>query len=329
MRYVLGVDGGNTKTDYMVFNTDGDLVRHERKGTISHEQLAFDGTRTEFKKHIKEVLDGLAEPKDVAAAFGLAGLDLPSQGKILEGIIAETGFKHFVAANDGVLGIKAGAPNGYGVCSINGTATVAAGIDPKGTYRQGGGVMPFCGVEGGGGPLSSKAAAAVYDDLFRFGEPTAMTKHLMDLLELTDKHLYQETYLNRIYTIKDIKIVEVMLILIDCANNGDPVAINILETAGREMAKTAAGCAGNLDFSGVTLDLVFAGSVWIKAQTSLMKDAFIQMFNSLLNRKVNYISLNMPPACGAVLWALEVAGGAFPQGALKEKVMNQVQQIKM
>jgi N-acetylglucosamine kinase-like BadF-type ATPase len=332
MKYVLGVDGGNTKTDYMVFNADGDLIKHVRKGTISHEQFhdAFDTTRVVFKEHIAEVLSGVAEPKDVAAAFGLAGLDMPSQGRQLEKIIADTGFTRFVAANDGVLGIKAGTPNGYGVCSINGTATVAAGIDPSGTYRQVGGISPFCGNEGGGGALGSRVARAVYNELFRFGDPTVMTKRLLDLLEITDKHVYQETYLKRVRRDKvDIRNVQIMMILIDSANEGDPVAVEILDTAGREMAKTAAGCANELDFSGVMLDVVLAGSVWIKPHTTIMKDAFKHEMNSLLSCEINFISLNMPPASGAVLWALEVANGVFPQDELKEKVMNHVKQIKM
>jgi N-acetylglucosamine kinase-like BadF-type ATPase len=332
MKYVLGVDGGNTKTDYMVFNTEGDLVNHVRKGSISHEQYSesFDMTRILLKEHITEVLDGIAEPKDVSAAFGLAGLDLPSQRVKLEGIIANTGFTRFAAANDGVLGVKAGAPNGYGICSINGTATGAVGFDPKGTFRQVSGVMPFCGDEGGGGALIRGVAAVVYNELFRYGRSTVMTKRVLDLLEITDKHIYQETFIRRFWSDrKDLNSVEVVFILLDSANEGDPVAVELLETAGREMARTAAGCARDLDFSDVMLDVVFAGSVWIKPKTPLMKDSFKKEFNRLLDCEINFISLNMPPASGAVLWALEIEHGEFPQDALKDKVMNHVKQIRM
>ncbi|MCL2081056.1 MAG: N-acetylglucosamine kinase [Oscillospiraceae bacterium] len=329
MKYVLGVDGGNTKTDYMVFTADGALVRHKRYGTISHERFpeAFDKTRELLAAHIGEVLDGLAEPEDVAAAFGLAGLDMPFQGDKLKEIISDTGFKLFGAANDGVLGIKAAAPNGYGVCSINGTGTVAAGIDPKGTFRQVSGVHPFSGDEGGGGELTRQTARRVYDELFRFGRPTAMTGRLLNLLEITDKHLYQEVYLNRVYN--DIKDWQVSDIMLDCALDGDAVASEALETVGTEMARSAAGCARELDFTGVVIDVVWAGSLWIKPKTPLMRDAFKREFNRLLDCDANFISLNMPPASGAVLWALELNNGAFPQGGLKAKVMDQIQQIKM
>jgi len=329
MRYVLGVDGGATKTDYMVFSADGDLVRHVRHGTISHEHFpeAFDKTRVLLREHIAEALDGLAEPKDVAAVFGLAGLDLPCQGEKLEKIISDTGFMRFIASNDGVLGIKAGTPNGHGICSINGTATVAVGIDPKGTFRQVSGVAPFSGIEGGGTALAQKTAAAVYGELFRFGPHTAMTRLILELFEVNDKHKYQETFLRRIQN--DIKYLHVLTILLECAMEGDSVAVDILETAGREMAKSAAGCARELDFNGAAVNVVLAGSMWIKPKTPLMSDAFKREFNRCLNCEANYISLEMPPAGGAVLWAMEVDSGVFPQGVLKDKVMSQVQQIKM
>lgn len=329
MKLVLGVDGGNTKTDYMLFSTDGKLIKHTRHGSISHEALpnAFDDTRAVMKTHIDELLDGFAKPEDVAAAFGLAGLDMPFQGKILNGIIADTGFTYFAAANDGVLGIKAAAPNGYGICSINGTGTVAVGIDPKTNFQQVSGVSPFSGDEGGGGILALNTARRVYDELFRFGKKTAMTPKLLKLLGVTDKHRYQEVFLQLFG--KEIKDRQVSDILLECALEGDAVAVETLEYTGREMAKSAAGCAAELDFSGVVIDVVLAGSMWVKPKTPLMKDAFKREFNRLIDGETNFITLDMPPACGAVLWALELANGEFPRGELKTRVMEQIHEIKM
>lgn len=327
--FVLGVDGGNTKTDYMMFSTDGTLVKHRRHGSISHEALpdAFDGTRAVFKAHIDELLDGLAKPENVAAAFGLAGLDMPFQGKILNTIISETGFTRFAAANDGVLGIKAAAPNGYGICSINGTGTVAVGIDPRNNFRQVSGVSPFSGDEGGGSILALNTARRVYDELFRFGKKTAMTERLLNLFGVTNKHQYQEVFLKLFG--KEIKDLQVSDILLDCALEGDAVAVETLEYAGREMAKSAAGCAAELDFGNTVIDVILAGSMWVKPKTPLMKEAFKCEFNRLIDNEANFIILDMPPACGAVLWALELANTEFPRGDLKNRVLEQIREIKM
>lgn len=37
-QYVIGVDGGNTKTDYFLFDIEGKLVSHLRGATCSHEK---------------------------------------------------------------------------------------------------------------------------------------------------------------------------------------------------------------------------------------------------------------------------------------------------
>ena len=39
-RYVIGVDGGNSKTDYFLFGVDGRFVDHLGAGTCSHERFA-------------------------------------------------------------------------------------------------------------------------------------------------------------------------------------------------------------------------------------------------------------------------------------------------
>ena len=45
--YVLGVDGGNTKTQYFLYDGDGNFVDGIEAGTCSHEALSdsFAGTR--------------------------------------------------------------------------------------------------------------------------------------------------------------------------------------------------------------------------------------------------------------------------------------------
>ena len=51
--YILGVDGGNTKTDYFLFDLNGKYVDAIRCGTCSHEALSdsFSGTKRVMKEH--------------------------------------------------------------------------------------------------------------------------------------------------------------------------------------------------------------------------------------------------------------------------------------
>ena len=140
-------------------------------------------------------------PADITAAvFGLAGVDVPFQQKRLEEIVEKIGFKNYRVVNDGFLGIKAASPNGVGVCSINGTGTVTTGIDEEGNILQIGGIGYISGDEAGGSFFARRVVQAAYDEAFRFGKKTILTKIVFDALEITDKSDFQnaivESFIN-------------------------------------------------------------------------------------------------------------------------------------
>ena len=97
MKYVLGVDGGNTKTDYFLFDTEGNHVDSIRKGTCSHEALrdSFAGTKRVMSEHLSELFErnNITVEDIEGAAFGLAGADVVSQKIELNRVIKEIGFK--------------------------------------------------------------------------------------------------------------------------------------------------------------------------------------------------------------------------------------------
>ena len=46
-KFIIGVDGGNTKTDYLLYDTEGNFIDGVRSGTCSHEVPSvggFDGS---------------------------------------------------------------------------------------------------------------------------------------------------------------------------------------------------------------------------------------------------------------------------------------------
>ncbi len=85
IEYVIGVDGGNTKTDYFLFTTDGHFVDAIRSGTCSHEALkdGYEGSYRTMNKEISTLLtnNNIQINNVVAACFGLAGVDVIEQKK--------------------------------------------------------------------------------------------------------------------------------------------------------------------------------------------------------------------------------------------------------
>ena len=79
-KYIIGVDGGNTKTDYLLFDTEANFIDGFRSGTCSHEAPSigsFDGAYKVMNENIKLLLsrNNLTIDDVVSGAFGLAGVD--------------------------------------------------------------------------------------------------------------------------------------------------------------------------------------------------------------------------------------------------------------
>ena len=274
-KYLLGVDGGNTKTDICIFDESGNFISHMRFGTCSHEAFknGFEGAKNKLDECIKAIIRkaGIDIADIKASAFGLAGIDLPYQQKKFESIIPSLGLNKFIACNDGLLGVKAGSDGGTGICSINGTGTVCVGIDSRGVTAQIGGLGEVFGDDAGSISMAYKSLRRVYDDLYRCQKKTAMTEHILRLLNCAKKNFVEEV-ISQIFSGK-IEILEILQILFDCADNDDKVAMGLLDETALQLAYNVAGCIRELKFAN-SINIILAGSVWCKASTPIMIDRF-------------------------------------------------------
>ncbi len=322
MKYILGVDGGNTKTDYLLYNIDGDFIDGIRSGTCSHEAkgLGFDGAYRVMKENIEKLLSRSKVEIDSieGACFGLAGVDVPFQKKALEEVVQKIGFKNYIVVNDGFLGIKAVSKTGVGVCSINGTGTVNVGIDEFGSWCQVGGIGYLAGDEAGGSFLARRTIQAVFDANFRFGLQTALEENVFKMYDITSKYELADALLQ-----KPIDSTYLIKSLCEKANQGDKVAIEILETAGMNMARSTAGVIKELRLQE-PINIIQAGSVWSKATANHMKNKFEEVVLKLTNKKCHFVILNEPPVMGAILWAYELACKELPTDTLKNKILDSI-----
>ncbi len=240
-KYVIGVDGGNTKTDYLLYDIEGNFVDGVRCGTCSHESPkigSFNGAYIEMNNQITNLLErnNLTIEDVESGAFGLAGVDAPFQKKALEEAVEKIGFKNYQVVNDGFLGIKAASPTGTGVCSINGTGTVNVGIDEDGKWMQVGGIGYVAGDEGGGSFLARAAVRIAFDEAFRFGPKTKVTEDVFKMYDIESKKEFSDAIVG-----KRIDSTYLIKSLFNRANEGDAPAIKVLETAGENMGRSTAG----------------------------------------------------------------------------------------
>lgn len=332
-RYIIGVDGGNSKTDYFLFDLQGRFVDHLNAGTCSHERFpdAYASTYQVMKANIGTLLqrNGISMADVAAGAFGLAGADIPSQKERLSDVIERLGFVNYAVDNDSFLGIKAGIERGYGVCSINGSGTVAGGISPSGRRLQIGGVgSELAGDEAGGFYLGRKVMRAVYDALYRLGPQTAMIEPVMTLLGCPARETFMQFAVEGSVS-RTLPNTELIRILFRAADAGDEAAFGLVDNSARQLALSAAGCVRHLDFDGdAEIDVVLAGSVWVKADSPLMFERFKGHMAELVEQTCRFVMLHVPPATGAVLWALELAHGRPVDAETRQCVIASVEMLQ-
>lgn len=325
-KYILGVDGGNTKTDYFLFDTEGNFVDFYRGGTCSHEGLkdSYEGSYRVMNEDVHQLLQKYnLKAKDLfASVLGLAGVDTPNQKMNIERAVERIGFVNYKVVNDSFLGIK--AVSQYGVCSICGTGTSAGGIDQYGNYLQVGGIGAIVGDEAGGSWLGRRAIRQTFDSMYRFGKSSLIDDIVMKELEVTDKYYLMEAISDRLLQRK-VNLTLLTKSVFECANLGDEACINILKEMANNLARSAGGCVVNLDLGNNPL-VILAGSVWVKGSNPTLVTEFKKLINMYTNKECQVIVLQVPPATGAIIWALEDALGKWPDESMRKRIFAKVEE---
>ena len=329
-KYLLGVDGGNTKTDYLLVSDGGAFVDVVRAGTCSHEQFGdgYDGMERAMRAQLALLFDrnGIGVGDILAAGFGLAGADLPGQIEALKKRVEAIGFKRYGLFNDGILGIKGASDSGVGLCAVNGTGTVVVGADEKGDILQVGGVGPLSGDFAGGGYISRQIITSLYEHYYRCGRDSAMFPRALDLLGAGPDGLLTTVSDDDLLRRNTVGIIQIGAA---AASDGDAVAKDIFDGVGASIGKSAAGCIRRLCFEnhggeGAPIDIVLVGSVWHKIGYTGMIEAFVRTARELSGKRCRPVKLEAPAAVGGVLWAREVADGAAVDPDYRKKLLEAV-----
>jgi len=312
-RFILGVDGGATKSHLAVFDNSGNCVSSAAYGALNHE--AMKGSYTELEERLGELLPRVikeagASTDDIKyAVFGLAGVDTDAQQALISEIVRKIGFKDFLMCNDAFLGVPAGCPECIGVCAINGTGFKIAAVDHSGNAIQTCGLGVFTDDLGGGSWYGYRAISAVYNELYKLGRPTAMRETLFDMLGISRREDYLEVLTEKYYGGK-LDTIALNSVIFEAAAHDDAVALGILEESAEQYAGGIARLIMDMDFpADHPVYVTLAGSVFVRQKVKILHKLIGMRVDSALNgRSVIYNQLDAPPVAGAVMWAAQKAG---------------------
>ena len=307
--YVIGVDIGATKSHCALFTTQGDFVDFCHWGPLNHELLP--GSFVQLEDELGQFITGTLSKNNIQlvqiaySVFGVAGVDTKKQHSIVSDILKKLGLVHFTLLNDVFLGITAGIPSGRGICANNGSGCTITGINNKGKMLQIGGVGFISADYGGGGILGQKVISAVYNELFRKGEKTAMTKLLLEKLGISDKNDFVEKIYEKSES-DSFWVSSCTKILLLASSNNDPLARNFVCNIAKNYANGISCMINELCFNpNEELSIVFTGSVFVKSEEPRMLEAVKDIvIKDNPGYRITFTVLEIPPAAGAVIWAL-------------------------
>ncbi len=326
-QYIIGVDGGGTKTDCVLLDTAGVLVDMLRWGCTSHEFLpgGYEACAREIGAMLSAVFsrNNIAPKSVIRGVFGMAGVDTAWQQKKLSAIVEAQGLANCIVCNDGYLGIKAGTSRGVGLNVINGTGCSFAGINASGERMQIGGQGVIMDDVAGGFIIGRAIIRLVHNELFLYGKKTLLTPMLMEKTGVADRNMLIDELVRRVGE-GSLEIKHLSYMLFEAAAKKDEVARETLAQMGRQMALYCKSIIRSLRLDEEKMiELVLIGSNFVKAED----DTHIRVMQEELRRVypgVCLIPLGVKPVCGAALWAFEEEGLLTP--AVKENILQQLEQ---
>ena len=134
--YVIGVDGGGTKTLAVAATLDGEVIATARSGPSNYQSAGRDAAASNIAKAIAEIAEATAAPEGcLAIYYALAGADRPLDFEIIEeivgGITPHPPWPQWKVDNDALAPLALGSEDCTGVVLICGTGTTALALTPQ------------------------------------------------------------------------------------------------------------------------------------------------------------------------------------------------------
>lgn len=239
--YVIGIDGGGTKTRLAVCAPDGTLLRQETLGAFNLSAIGEDG----FRRRTEEILALCGDMRGCGAiCVGGAGVSGAAAGEILRAELAAHGFAgKLLLCGDHEIAL-AGAMQTPGCVLIAGTGSVCYGKNAAGeTFRCGGGGH-IIDDPGSGYTLGRDAlAAALRTEDGRLSE-NALHAAVMDAIGGHDiQGIFDFVYFSRR---GKSDIAALAPLVLRCAEQGDAVSLAILRRGAAELARLVSAVTGRL-----------------------------------------------------------------------------------
>ena len=294
MGYIIGVDGGGTKTKASAYSLDDK--------EIGKGQSGFGNLLLDFDKAVNNIIEAVerckssikeqfAQEECLCIYLGIAGIEADSNIEKIETLLKEKFHCKVNAFHDSELAHAAMLKGQDGIITISGTGSVCYGIY-KGKKERTGGWGHILGDEGSGYYIALEAfkRAALEEDLG--SDRSELTIEIMSKLKLDNVNEVK----GFIYSATKGEIAAYVPVVAKLAEATEVNSVNILRAAGKDLAVMTERNYKKLGIDG-SVKVALKGGVLCKV--AMVRQEFINCIERDLGSLVDIIVEDISSTKGA------------------------------
>jgi N-acetylglucosamine kinase-like BadF-type ATPase len=290
VHYVIGVDGGGTKTVAVAYDLEGNVLGEGRSG--------FSNVMVDFKEATKHILAAIGQAQQHLKKenckyiyLGIAGSEgIENKDELIQILVDEfqTGIS---VVNDSIIAHAATLKGKDGILAISGTGAIAVGI--RGDK---------CVFTGGWGHLLGDEGSGYWIAMEAFRQIILETDESVPLCKLSDAILNEMGYTDPqdiklyAYSRPKAEIAKLSRVVTRLADEGDDIASRILSDAGQKLGRMTWNCCKKL---GMKDEIIIGLSGSIFAHIPQVIDSYKQYLSEKIQIPLTLLQDEVPATKGA------------------------------
>jgi N-acetylglucosamine kinase len=303
MQYVIGIDGGGTKTDSILADENGEVIFECFGGPSNFLMLGTDLVSETIHSLIEQSIkeNNLQQTDIVQVLLGTTGAGRRSDAERLENDFRVYSEKNhlpqynLIVESDARIALEGAFSGKAGSILIAGTGSIMFGKDSNDVIYRVGGFGRFIGDEGSGYSIGKKGLIAVAKNFDGRGRETLLKKLLLERCNIESPELLiTEIYQN------NFDIASFAPVVLEAASKGDPIAVGIIEQESDELILHINSMRNKISEKPLYVSLIGG----ILSNENILSQKFIEKtvieFDDVVIKEKNF-----SPAYGAVIMALK------------------------
>jgi N-acetylglucosamine kinase-like BadF-type ATPase len=308
VQYVIGVDGGGTKTAAVVMDLQGHVLGAGEGGPSTYGIVRPDVTRASIAEAAAAAARAAGcSPRGFSAAFlGLGNVVSAHDRAAVRQIAAALGLaptEMIGVDHDCRVALAGALPGRPGMVMIAGTGTACFGMNAAGLGWRAGGWGPLIDDEGSSywmGIQAMRAAVLASDGR---GSPTLLASAVLRALDLPA----MDDLMNRLYAdgMTRTEIAALAPLVFAAAAQGDQPALELIRAGCAAMADCCLAAARQIGLDDQPCELAVVGGL------TNTGDLLLAPFREAIRARLPLCTIRqaeLPPAVGAALLALQHTG---------------------